>query len=64
MSDKVHHDVNKQMKIGMAMHKAYFDWSQAKKSKKAPDIVQALRCEYIDLKSQMNYYEPDPAAKF
>lgn len=60
----MHHDVKKQMKIGAAMHEAYFDWSQAKRSKKNPDAVQSLYRKYIDLKNQMSDYTPDPAAKF
>lgn len=64
MVDQAHHDVNKQMKIVGAMHDAYADWSQAKRSKKNSDVIQSLHDKYVDLKDQINYYTPDPDAKF
>lgn len=64
MVDQAHHDVNKQMRTVEAMHEAYFNWSQAKRSKKNPDVIQSLYNKYANLKGQVNYYTPDPSAKF
>lgn len=60
----MHHDVYRQIRTGVAMQDAYHDWSAAKRSKKNPAAVQSLYRKYVDLKNQMNDYEPDPAAKF
>tara|TARA_R110000868_G_C10544816_1_gene735307 strand:- start:246 stop:404 length:159 start_codon:yes stop_codon:yes gene_type:complete len=52
----MHHDVMKQIRIGVAAHKAYVDWMHTGNSLSYDN--------YIMLKDLMEDYVPDPNARF
>ena len=60
----MHHDVMKQIRIGVAMHEAYGAWTAAKRSNESSDTIGELYTEYRSLLNLMTKYEPDPRAVF
>jgi hypothetical protein len=52
----MHHDVYRQIRTGVAMHNAYVVWMH--------DRTASNYEEYLELKSLMDLYVPDPNAKF
>jgi len=60
----MHHDVYRQINLGIAMHEAYGAWTRAKHSGEDSDIVSNLYYDYVELLDLMNDYVPDPDAKF